>query len=56
VKSLYNVRCFSLDLSYPPGINGELVGSDAGAMPFANDSISKMSLHCSFEHFAMGRT
>lgn len=54
VKRLYGASCYSLDLSYPPGVHGELIGADAGAMPLESGSVSKMSLHCSFEHFACG--
>lgn len=54
VKALYGCTVYSLDLSYPPGIDGELIGADAGAMPFPDESVSKMTLHCSFEHFAFG--
>ena len=54
VKRLYNVPVYSLDLSYPPGIDGELIGADAGAMPVKDGFASKMTLHCAFEHFACG--
>jgi len=54
VKRLYGIPVYSLDLSYPPGIDGELIGADAGAMPVEAGFASKMTLHCSFEHFAFG--
>lgn len=52
VRRLSGAKTYSLDLSYPPGIHGDQIGCDAGAMPLADGSVSKMTLHCSFEHFA----
>lgn len=54
VQQLYGIPAFSLDLGYEPGIHGELIGADAGAMPLDAGFASKMALHCSFEHFANG--
>lgn len=48
------VATYSMDLKYPPGINGDNIGCDAGATPLADGSVSHMSLHCAFEHFAYG--
>jgi hypothetical protein len=54
VNRLFGVPSYSLDLSYPAGVHGELIGADAGAMPVEPGFASKMTLHCSFEHFAYG--
>lgn len=52
VKTLYNIKNgWRQDLSYPPGISGNQIGSDASSVPLPDNSISKMTLHCSFEHF-----
>ncbi len=48
---LYGCRTYRQDLSYPPGLQGETIGSDAAAMPLPDGFASKMGLHCSFEHF-----
>jgi hypothetical protein len=39
------------DLLYHPGLNGDLIGGDAGSMPVPDGFASKIALHCSFEHF-----
>jgi SAM-dependent methyltransferase len=40
------------DLHYmEPGVHGQDIGSDASAIPLADESVSKMSLHNSIEHF-----
>lgn len=54
VKDLYGVSTYSMDLKYPPGINGDTIGCDGGETPLADGSVSNMSLHCAFEHFAYG--
>lgn len=48
---LYGCRSFAQDLSYDPGLNGNRIGSDAASLPLGEGTISKMALHCSFEHF-----
>ena len=39
------------DWAYPPGIDGDRIGSDAADLPLADESVDGLTLHCSFEHF-----
>ena len=48
---LYGVDVYRQDLSYPPGVRGLFIGSNAAAIPLHDESIDRISLHCSFEHF-----
>jgi len=48
---LYGCRAYRQDLGYPEGIDGSIIGGDAGDMPMADGFATKMALHCSFEHF-----
>jgi hypothetical protein len=48
---LFGCKTYRQDLSYPPGINGDRIGGDAGAIPVPDGFATKMGLHCSFEHF-----
>jgi len=51
VEETYGCMVYKQDLWYPQGINGQVVGGDACALPFPDHSLTKMTLHCSFEHF-----
>jgi hypothetical protein len=51
LRQLYKITVFRQDLSYPAGVNGLTVGSDATQIPVSGESIDRLSLHCSFEHF-----
>lgn len=51
LRQLYQITVFRQDLSYPPGVHGLTVGSDATQIPLPDESIDRVSLHCSFEHF-----
>ena len=51
LRQLYKITVFRQDLSYPSGVNGLTVGSDATQIPVPGESIDRVSLHCSFEHF-----
>lgn len=51
VHHLYGSRVYRQDLSYPEGMHGEVIGGDAGKMPVLDGFASKITLHCSFEHF-----
>jgi Methyltransferase domain len=51
LRQLYGITVFRQDLSYPPGVNGLTVGSNATEIPVLDGSIDRVSLHCSFEHF-----
>jgi len=48
---LYGCAVYRQDLSYPPGIHGHRIGGDASSMPIPDGFATKMSMHCSFEHF-----
>jgi SAM-dependent methyltransferase len=48
---LYGIDVYRQDLAYPPGIRGLYIGSNAAAIPLPDESIDRISLHCSFEHF-----
>jgi len=51
VKSFYTKNIFRQDIRYKKGVHKEFIGSNAESIPVLNDSIDKMSLHCSLEHF-----
>jgi SAM-dependent methyltransferase len=51
VREIYQAKTYSLDISYEPGIHGDRIGSDAGNTGLPEAFASKLSLHCSFEHF-----
>jgi len=38
-------------LTYPNGLHGNVIGGDACKLPLPEGFVSKMALHCSFEHF-----
>jgi hypothetical protein len=48
---LYGIDVYRQDLAYPPGVRGLYIGSNAAAIPLPDESIDRISLHCSFEHF-----
>jgi hypothetical protein len=48
---LYGVKIFRQDLTYPTGVDGLFIGSNAKAIPLPDSSLQRISLHCSFEHF-----
>ena len=48
---LYGCVTYAQDLAYPPGLIGNKIGSDAASLPLPDGSVTKMALHCSFEHF-----
>jgi hypothetical protein len=50
-RRMYGCETYQQDLVFPPGMNGNLIGGDAGNMPITNAFASKMACHCSFEHF-----
>lgn len=39
------------DLIFKPGINGNEIGCSAGKLPFPDESVDAITLHCSLEHF-----
>jgi hypothetical protein len=50
-KQLYGCNVYRQDLVYPNGIRGNVIGGRAENLPLPDSSVSKMALHCSFEHF-----
>ena len=50
-NSLYGTTTYRQDLSYPPGLNGDMIGGNAANLPVADEFATKMALHCSLEHF-----
>ena len=54
VRELFGATSYSLDLIYEPGVHGDTIGCDAGDTGLPPAFASKLSLHCSFEHFAYG--
>jgi hypothetical protein len=50
-RQLFACTTYRQDLSFPPGVHGGTIGSDAAAMPVPDGFATKMGLHCSFEHF-----
>jgi len=44
-------KCYSQDIMFPEGIQGDCIGGDACAMPLSSDFASKAALSCSLEHF-----
>jgi hypothetical protein len=50
-RKMYGCKTFMQDLVFPPGVNGNIIGGDAGSMPVQDGFASKMACHCSFEHF-----
>ena len=50
-QRLYGCNTYAQDLSYEPGIRDNRIGSNAASLPLPDGSVTKMGLHCSFEHF-----
>ena len=52
VREKFECKVYRQDLYYiKKGIHGDDIGGDASNMPLKDESISKISLHNSFEHF-----
>jgi hypothetical protein len=51
VSKLFGCTVYKQDLLYPKGIHSDSIGSNASSMPLPDNSVTKMTLHCSFEHF-----
>lgn len=52
VRKHLGVDAYSQDLSYPPGIRGRRIGSNAAHLPVSDEWADAASLQCAFEHFA----
>jgi hypothetical protein len=51
IKRYYTKNIYRQDLRYAEGIAGEYVGSNGDNIPLESDSVTKITLHCSIEHF-----
>ncbi len=51
-SDLYGLFSYRQDITYPEGIHGQTIGSDAASMPVSEGFASHLTAHCSFEHFA----
>jgi len=51
VTKLFGCTVYKQDLAYPRGLHCDSIGSHASSIPLPPHSITKMTLHCSFEHF-----
>lgn len=51
LRRVHRMRCYEQDLTYPPGVVGDRIGSNADAIPLPDRSVDFMTLHCTFEHF-----
>jgi SAM-dependent methyltransferase len=50
-RRLYGCDGYALDLVFPSGVHGKKIGADATHMPLPDDFATKITLHCSYEHF-----
>jgi len=50
-ERLYSCKAYALDLSFPAGIHGKMIGADATNMPIPEGFATKMALHCAYEMF-----
>jgi SAM-dependent methyltransferase len=50
-RRLFGLKAYRQDLAYRPGVHGNRIGGDAAHMPVPDGFATKMTLHCSFEHF-----
>ena len=48
---LFGVRSYRQDQAYSPGAGADVISGDAAHMPVPDGFVTKMALHCSFEHF-----
>ncbi|MFC2113729.1 methyltransferase domain-containing protein [Bacteroidota bacterium] len=44
-------QVYQQDLIFPKGVHGDQIGGYASAIPFADNSVDAVTLHCSLEHF-----
>lgn len=48
---LYGCKTYRQDIVYEDGIHENRIGGNAAQLPLDSGFVSKMALHCSFEHF-----
>ncbi len=51
IHGKYNCRVYAQDLAYPEGIHDKKIGGSAADLPLPDSCITKIALHCTFEHF-----
>ncbi len=51
IRKKFGCTVYRQDLDYRPGLHGDRIGGNAARLPLPDASVTKMSLHCSFEHF-----
>lgn len=51
IESKLASKVYRQDINFQKGIHGEIIGSDASEIPLPKNSIDRMGLHCSWEHF-----
>lgn len=51
IKRYHTKNIYRQDLRYAEGIDGEYIGSNGDNIPLETQSVTKISLHCSIEHF-----
>ena len=51
ISKLYSCTSYRQDMIYPLGVHDFMIGGNATELPFEDNSINWMTLHCSFEHF-----
>ena len=51
VRKTAGCTVFRQDLCYPEGVHGQEIGGDATQLPLSDNTVTKITLHCSFEHF-----
>ncbi|MCS6912668.1 MAG: methyltransferase domain-containing protein [Myxococcales bacterium] len=48
---LYGCTAYRHDVAFAAGVHGNRIGGDAANLPLPAGFVTKMALHCSFEHF-----
>lgn len=51
VEDLWGIPNYRQDLAFKEGIYGRTVGGSSERLPFPNATFTRMTLHCSLEHF-----
>lgn len=51
VEDLWGIPNYRQDLAFEDGVYGRTVGGSSESLPFPNATFTRMTLHCSLEHF-----
>ena len=51
ISKFYSCKSYRQDIIYPSGVNASKIGGNATELPFEENTINWMTLHCSIEHF-----